>query len=101
MDDESTQILTLDKARSLIGKTVRWTHPTAEENEPTLYEGKILGIIEDERKCPRILMEQDNGENPPFPYKAGKFQHNWIFLNYEDIFCCSDEDRYVYFQGSA
>lgn len=98
MDSEETQILTLDRAKSLVGKTIRWTHPTADENEPELFIGKILAIKEDERYGFRIVMEQDNGDNPPFPCRPGKFQHDWIFLNYEDIFCCSGDDRYVHFQ---
>ena len=98
MNDERTQVLTLDKAKSLIGKTIRWTHPTADENEPILRTGKIVALEKDDRETNRIVIEEENGENPPFPLVPGKFRHNYIFLNYEDVFCCSDDDRYVYFQ---
>ena len=87
MRDSETQILTKDNAESLVGKMIRWSHPEHYENSPTMHEGKIIEIKND-----RIVMEEKS-ENDGKP-----FRHEWIFLNYEGIFCCGDEDRYVHFQ---
>lgn len=87
MRDSKTQILTKDNAESLVGQTIRWTHPEYYENAPRMHEGKIIEIKND-----RIVMEEKS-ENDGKP-----FRHDWIFLNYEGFFCCSDEDRYVHFQ---
>lgn len=87
MRDSETQILTKDNAESLVGQTIRWTHPEYYENSPMMHEGKVIEI-----KKNRIVMEEKI-ENDGKP-----FRHEWIFLNYEGIFCCSDEDRYVHFQ---
>lgn len=88
MRDPKTQILTKDNAASLVGRKIRWTFPTYRENSPTMHEGKIVEIKDD-----RIVMEESENDGKPF-------RHEWIFLNYEGIFCCSDEDRYVHFQAA-
>lgn len=116
------QVLTVDKARSLVGKAIRWTYIGYKFNEQ-LYETTLIGgIVKEsdwaksqpcegyssrweywkkvlpktaERAENTLLLLDDNGETTCIKAYCGKYD---IFGYPEPTFTCSDADREVYFK---
>lgn len=115
------QVLTVDKARSLVGKAIRWTYIGYKFNEQ-LYETTLIGGIVKEsdwaksqacegyssrweywkKVLPKTAERAENtlmiidaeGKDTYMRAFCGKFRDFFP----EDTFTCSDSDREVYFK---
>ena len=121
-DMEGMEVLTVKKARELVGKTIYWTYIGYRHNEQR-YEKSVIGEIVSEadwaksqpcegypsrweywkRELPRtaewaentLLLLDDKGKTTGIKAFCGKYD---IFGYPEPTFTCSDADREVYFK---
>lgn len=92
---ENNQILTLDKAQSLIGKTILVTNPEDRANEPLVRE-VVVSLVTDYDHCTKELIPSTYAL---YDSKGNVTAHCYLKNDWfdEPTFVGSDENRPIYF----